>query len=99
MSSLVLTETSRTSGAWVTGLEFHLNTDNPAHGNRPVIPVRTRVEAGAAIELAGPPSPYFGEYQFTFGSAQQYETVSVVISYVDDAGRSGSLSAVATVSR
>ena len=55
--SLVLTETGGTSGAWVTGLQFHLNTANPVDGTLPgggSQPVHKRVEAGATSELVAP---------------------------------------------
>lgn len=97
--SLVLTETGGTSGAFVTGLQFHLNTANPADGYLGSgFPVHKRVDAGATSEIVDPPGVY-GDFQYDFGGSHDFTSVSVVVSYVDDAGRSGSLTAVAPVSQ
>ena len=96
--SLVLTETGGTSGALVTGLQFHLNTANPADGYLGSgFPVHKRVDAGATSEIVDP--PVYGDFQYDFGGSHDFTSVSVVVSYVDDAGRSGSLTAVAPVSQ
>jgi hypothetical protein len=97
--SLVLTETGGTSGALVTGLQFHLNTANPANGYLGGgFPLHKRVDAGATSEIVDPPGVY-GDFQYDFGGSHDFTSVSVVVSYVDDAGRSGSLTAVAPVSQ
>ena len=50
VSSLALTETGGRSGAWVTGLQFHLVDGS--------FPVHKRVGAGATSELVDPPDAY-----------------------------------------
>jgi hypothetical protein len=78
--TLVLTETSGTSGAYL-GRAF---------------PVHKRVDVGATTEIVDPPNAY-ADPQYDFGGFHDFTSVSVVISYVDDAGRSGALTAIAPV--
>jgi hypothetical protein len=93
--TLRLTETSGKSGAWVISLEFHLD-DIGAAGNVPAWSVRKRVDAGMTREI----NPYLGgDYEFWILRRPDAERVSVVISFTDDEGRNGSVSAVTAVSQ
>lgn len=72
-------------------------TANPADGYLGSgFPVHKRVDAGATTEMVDPPNAY-GDFQYDFYGSHDFTSVSVVISYVDDAGRSGSLTAIAPV--
>jgi hypothetical protein len=93
--ALRLTETSGKSGAWVTSLNFHLDDIGPA-GGVPGWPVHKRVDAGATRDMIDP--DVYGDYEFSISGRTDAQRVSVVISFTDDEGRTGSVAAVTTVS-
>jgi hypothetical protein len=93
--ALRLSETSGKSGAWVTSINFHLDDIGPA-GAVPPWGVKKRVDAGATRDMIGP--DVYGDYEFSISGHTDAQRVSVVISFTDDQGRSGSVTAVATVS-
>jgi hypothetical protein len=95
LPTLRLTETSGQSGAWVTSLNFHLDDIGPA-GRVPGWPVDKHVAAGATRDMIDP--DVYGGYEFSISGHTDAEHVSVVISFADDEGRAGSVTAVAAVS-
>ena len=93
--ALRLTETSGKSGAWVTSMNFHLDDIGPA-GSVPAWPVHKRVNAGATRDMIDP--DVYGDYELLISGHTDAQHVSVVISFADDEGRAGSVTAVAAVS-
>ena len=93
--ALRLTETSGKSGAWVTSMNFHLDDIGPA-GAVPPWQVTKRVDAGATRDMIDP--DVYGDYELLISGHTDAQRVSVVISFTDDEGRTGSVVAVATVS-
>ena len=91
--ALRLTETSGQSGAWVTSMNFHLDDIGPA-GSVPPWQVKKRVNAGATRDMIDP--DVYGDYELLISGHTDAQRVSVVISFTDDEGRTGSVVAVAT---
>jgi hypothetical protein len=93
---LTLTETSGISRASIKAITFELLDVGPA-GRVPPARDPGDVPAGGTIQLVEDAYGY-GPW-FEIDSTANASRVSVVISFVDDAGRGGALSAVAQVSR
>ena len=93
--ALRLTETSGKSGAWVTSMNFHLDDIGPA-GAVPPWQIKKRVDAGATRDMIDP--DVYGDYELLISGHTDAQRLSVVISFTDDEGRTGSVVAVATVS-
>jgi hypothetical protein len=93
---LTLAETSGSSGAVIKQMVFEL-TDTGPEGKVPVVWNPMQVPAGGTLTLdEGDYGDPWLEIDSTSANASR---VSVVISYVDEQGRGGSISAVADVSR
>jgi hypothetical protein len=94
---LTLTETSGSSRALIQKMIFELMDEGPS-GRVPPVWDRRQVPAGGTISLVD--DEYFGYGPWLeLDSTADAARVSVMISFVDDAGRGGSVSAVAQVSR
>jgi len=79
----------------VTSINFHLDDIGPA-GTVPPWQVKKRVDAGTTRDMISP--DVYGDYELLISGHTDAQRVSVVISFTDDAGRTGSLSAATTVS-
>jgi hypothetical protein len=91
---LTLTETSGRSSASINKINFEL-LDIGSSGRVPPDLTPRAVPAGGTISLD---DDGYGPW-FEISSTADASRVSVVISFVDDAGRGGSVSAIAPVSR
>jgi hypothetical protein len=95
---LSLAETGGVSGATIIRVSFTLLNVGPA-GNVPPWNGAARVPAGGSVDLLRQVSNAYGDPDLEIDSLAEASTVGVVISFADDAGRLGSLSAVAAVKR
>ncbi|MGE5198969.1 MAG: hypothetical protein ACM3H9_04965 [Rhodospirillaceae bacterium] len=92
---LDLAETGGSSGALVHRLEFNLA--DTEFVPRPVVWGKVlAVPAGGTARVV--PDLVYGDYEFTYGVPRGYlGRVSVAVSFVDDQGRPGTVTAVAAV--
>lgn len=89
-----LVETSGQGGAQVLSVEFNLADSGAPWSQR--FPGRWYVAAGGALTIE--PAVIHGDYEFTFGVPADYTgRVLVLISFADDQGRKGRVSALASV--
>jgi hypothetical protein len=95
---LSLAETGGLSAATITRVSFTLLNVGPG-GNVPAWIGESRVPAGGTLELFRRVGNAYGDPDFEIDSLAGASSVSVLISFADDAGRLGSISAVAAVSR
>jgi hypothetical protein len=94
---LTLTETSGVSRALIKNITFQLLDVGPV-GNVPPSWEPREVPAGGSITLDTDDLGY-GMPWFEISSTAEASRVSLVISFVDDAGRGGSVAAIAPVTR
>jgi hypothetical protein len=93
-----LTETGGVSGATIIRVSFTLLNVGSA-GNVPAWNGAAHVSAGGSLDLFRRVANSYGDPDLEIDSVAEASTVGVLISFADDAGRLGSVSAVATVSR
>ena len=90
---LTLTASAGAGAVTVTRLQFELagaGTAPPSRGT-------WRIAAASTVQLFH--GEFYGEPEFYLTSASKIDEVSVLVSYVDDAGRSSDVRAVAAVTR
>jgi hypothetical protein len=90
-----LREITGTSGITITSMNFHLNGIG-ASGNVPPLRFHRSIPAGGSADLN---PPVYGDYSFEISGSTYSSSFTISISFIDDAGREGTLTATATVSR
>lgn len=91
---LTVSNTGGTDDLIISRIKFQL-LGIGAHGNVPTVFGTWRVPAGGTLNLFH--ELFYGEPAFFISSTRQTEEVSVTLSFVDSAGRSGDVVAVAPV--
>jgi sugar lactone lactonase YvrE len=95
LPQLRLVEVGGAESAVVTALEFKLEGAGPA-GRVPVWGVQKTIRAGGSLEMIDP--NFYGDYEFYFDSGTvKADEVSVLITYRDSAGRTGTVSGLTRV--
>ncbi len=95
LPQLGLVEVGGADAAVVVAVEFRLEGAGAA-GRVPVWSVRKPISAGSVLELINP--NFYGDYEFEFDSATvEADYVSVSITYLDSAGRTGVVSGLTRV--